>query len=81
MPNGSKGRRRWIAIGGATAVGGWSPPVMAAAVALGAPIGVTVTSPSSAPLVSWNDNAATVAPYEIERATGACLGSSMRPSR
>ena len=65
-------RRRWVAIGGATAV--VATAVWAAAVALGAPIGVTVTSPSSAPLVSWNDNAATVAPYEIERATGACLG-------
>ena len=46
-------RRRWVAIGGATAV---VATAVWAAVALGAPIGVTVTSPSSAPLVSWSEN-------------------------
>lgn len=65
-------RRRWLAIGGATAavaVGAW-------AVALAAPTGFTGTSPTrQAPHLTWADADATSS--DLERATGGCSAGAV----
>ena len=66
-------RRRWCVTGGATAavaIGVW------AAVALATPGGVTATTPTNAPVVSWTESAGPATGYDLQRADGACPGAS-----
>jgi hypothetical protein len=66
-------RRRWVAIGGATAL---VATAVWAAVALAAPAGIGVTSPSGAPHVSWSENGTAATSYDVERASGVCAGTA-----
>jgi hypothetical protein len=64
-------RRRWIAIGGATAaiaIGVWG------AVALGAPTGLAVSQPitKAAPHLTWGDSGGTLTSYDVQRTGANC---------
>ena len=67
-------RRKWIAIGGATAAVAIGA---CGAVALGAPSGLAVAQPVTrlAPHLTWTDSdAATVTSYDVQRTGASCTG-------
>jgi hypothetical protein len=66
-------RRKWIAIGGATAAvatGAWG------ALALATPTGLTVSQPvtKTAPHLTWGDSAGDATGYQVQRTGAACTG-------